>query len=176
MKNIVEVDETLIGGIHANRHAKKKEQIRLAGFKDKTIVVGFLERDGRVVTEIVNDVTSDSLVPLVYEKIKKGSIVMTDEHRGYAPIKADYFRQHVAHSKGEYARGITHTNGIENYWSLLKRSIVGIYHHVTPKHLGRYCEEMNYRFNTRTKTDCERFDYALTHVEGRLRWNDLVNA
>lgn len=76
--------------------------------------------------------------------------------------------------KDEYVVNGFHTNGIENYWSLLKRGIYGIYHSASPKHLQRYCDEFSFRYNTRKLTDCERFNLTLTRMEGRLTHKQLI--
>mgnify|MGYP003530048618 CR=1 FL=1 len=102
--------------------------------------------------------------------------MVTDSFAMYAYLDKGIEFTHVVvdHSKGEYVRGGFHTNGIENFWSLLKRGIIGIFHQVSPWHLQRYCDEFAARFNSRNIKDHERFDLALQHSDGRLKYKDLI--
>ena len=86
----------------------------------------------------------------------------------------DFTHVVVDHSKGEYVKGGFHTNGIENFWSLLKRGIIGIFHQVSPWHLQRYCDEFAFRFNSRKIADNERFDLSLENSDGMLKYNQLI--
>jgi hypothetical protein len=100
---------------------------------------------------------------------------MTDAHLGYIGLR-DEFDGHEAvnHSIKEYKRGIAHTNSIEGFFSIFKRTIFGIYHAVSPKHLHRYCTETTYRFNSRKIKDAARFKIAISNIEGRLKYKDLI--
>ena len=102
--------------------------------------------------------------------------MVTDEAPGYKGIvKHGYTHESVNHSIGEYVNGGKfHTNGIENFWSQFQRGVIGIYHHVSVKHLDRYCDEFAYRQNNRKTADVERLFGALAKAEGRLTWNDLT--
>lgn len=100
---------------------------------------------------------------------------MTDEFAGYAGLAPDYHHHTVNHSAGEYVRFFAHTNGVESFWALLKRGIVGIYHHVSPKHLDRYVTEFAYRYNRRTMGEGQRVNDLLNKVSGkRLTYKALV--
>ena len=138
----VEVDETYIGGYRRGGQ----------GGKGKAIVMGMLEKDGDVVTEVIPDRTSKSLMPHIRDHIEKGSEVHTDEHKGYNPLDrtADYARKSVNHSQEEYVgeNGET-TNSIEGFFSQLKRTIGGTHISVSPKHLAKYAKECEFRFNRR---------------------------
>jgi hypothetical protein len=102
--------------------------------------------------------------------------MVSDEHTGYRKLKFNYVHKKVNHSKGQYVKGIAHTNTIEGFWSLLKRGIIGIYHNVSPKHLNRYCNEFSYRYNTRHVKDGDRFELAIKNVSGkRLTYAKLIS-
>lgn len=138
----VEVDETYIGGYQPGGQ----------GGKGKAIVMGMLEKDGEVITEVIPDRTSKSLMPHIRDHVEKGSEVHTDEHKGYNPLDRtkDYDRKAVNHSEEEYVgeNGET-TNAIEGFFSQLKRTIEGTHIHVSPKHLRKYAKECEFRFNRR---------------------------
>jgi transposase len=140
----VECDETFIGG-----KISRKE-----GFlSNKTVVFGMLERNGKVMTKVVPDRRSGTLMPLVKQNVKRHTTVHTDEHKGYGGLGTLGFYHHtVNHSLGQYVGQFgTTVNGIEGFWSQLKRSINGTHIHVSPKHLWKYAKEAEYRFNRR---DC----------------------
>ena len=174
LTDVVEVDETFVGGKNKNRHYHKKidgSQGRSA--KDKTPVVGVMQRGGKVHTTVVSDTKAETLHPIIVNAVKKGSIVITDEWRAYQGMDG-FSHVMVNHSEGEYTRGAFHNNTIEGFWSLLKRGLYGIYHQVSPKHLARYCHEFEYRYNSRKIADNERFQITLQRVNGRLKYKDLT--
>jgi transposase-like protein len=171
----VEVDETAVGGKEGNKHKKLRNRANKGtGFVGKTMVMGVLHRDGKVWTKVVPDTTKKTLQPIVRNTVGKKVTLITDTAGGYAGLNKEYHHETVNHTKDEYVRGEYHTNGIEGYWSLLKRGIIGIYHQVSPKHLQRYCDEFSYRYNSRKITDVDRFTRVLTHCEGKLTWNRLT--
>ncbi|MGD9470750.1 MAG: IS1595 family transposase [Novosphingobium sp.] len=140
----VEVDETFIGG-----HKEGGQ-----GGKGKSVVFGMMERDGKIVTEVVSDRRGNTLVPHILEHVKPYSEIHTDEHGAYRGLTIEGFRhQRVNHSAGEYARGHIHVNGIEGFWSQLKRSIQGTHIHVSGKHLWKYAKEAEFRFNRRHRPE-----------------------
>jgi len=169
----VEADETYVGGKIKNRSAKQRRNMRAqegrGPFRDKEPVVALVERGGRVRSFHVAKVTGETLRSIIVTNVERGSWLMTDEHNGYKAIGRE-FTGHgvVVHSKGEYARaGVFHTNTIEGYFSLLKRGIIGTYHHVSEQHLHRYCAEFDFRYNTRKLSDFERADEALLGAVGK---------
>ncbi|MBS1685676.1 MAG: IS1595 family transposase [Bacteroidetes bacterium] len=179
LENIVEVDETYVGGKRINMHAWKRKELTDkygTGYKEKTPVLGLLQRDGEVIAHKIPSSDGKTIKPIVKEKVKQGSTLLTDGHGAYADLHKHYDHVIINHDKGVYAVGEYHTNSLEGFWGIFKRGIIGIYHHVSPKHLDRYCNEFTYRYNSRKVTDCTRFELTLTKVKGRLRYQDLIAA
>jgi transposase-like protein len=171
-----EVDETFIGGAAKNMHEYRREFIKSGGVTNKTTVLGILERGGRVHAEVVADRTSQSLVPPIHERVELGSKVYTDKHRSYDGLRGDYSHETVDHAE-RYVDGKISTNGIENFWSLLKRGLHGTYVSVAPEHLFRYLDERVYTFNHRDQDDQGRFAGVVEQVTGRrLTYADLTGA
>ena len=173
----VSADETFIGGKNKNRHKNKKiPNSQGRSSLDKTPVLGIKEKGGKIRTFKIKNTETNTLQPILVANVEKGAVLMTDEWGGYSDVKTKFNHKIVNHSAKQFVDGMVHVNDVENYWSHLKRSINGIYHWVSVKHLDSYCNEMSYRFNSRGKTDCSRFDYVLAHLTGRLTWKDLVAA
>jgi transposase-like protein len=166
----VEADETFIGGKARNMHKDVKAR-RIAGqgqaAKDKMIVMGILERGGRVRTQVIADRQKETLQPIIRQHVEAGSAIFTDEMGGYKGMD-DYEHQIIDHAV-QYVDGRVHTNGLENFWSLLKRGLAGTYVSVEPFHLFRYLDEQVFRYNNRaTKenpmTDADRFDLVVSNI------------
>ncbi len=153
----VEADETLIGGKARNMHvAQRRRRITGTGGKDKTPVLGIMERGGKVRTMVVPNRKKRTLQTEVKKHVEAGSALYTDFLLSYEGLEGEYAHQVVNHAV-QYVDGNVHTNGFENYWSLLKRSISGTYFSVEPFHLFRYLDEQAYRFNNRKEmTDFDR--------------------
>jgi len=168
LKGIVEVDETFVGG---KTHGKGRGYMQ----GNKTPVFGMVQRGGETRVKPVKHADGKTLKPIIRQNVSRDSVIMSDEFGAYKDLNKE-FRDHkiVIHSKKEFVRGNAHTNNIENFWSLLKRGIIGIYHHVSKEHLRRYCEEFEYRYNTRKTEDAERFVATLGRCEGRLQYKELI--
>ncbi|MGC2192038.1 MAG: IS1595 family transposase [Candidatus Dormiibacterota bacterium] len=169
----VEVDETYIGGKAANMH-KAAREVRIAGRGNvgKTGVQGARKREtGTVHAEVIGD---DSLAANVAKWVEPGSVVYTDDARAYHGLGKTFAHSSVVHDS-EYVRGAVHTNGIENFWSLLKRGLHGTYVSVDPAHLSRYVDERAFTYNLRDLTDLDRFVALLGNVAGRrLTYSELT--
>jgi transposase-like protein len=174
----VEVDETYIGGKARNMHKGRKERAlegKGGGYSHKVGVQGMLERGGKIRAEVITDSTFATLVPNVWKNVEKGAIVFTDEAKAYIGLQADYSHETINHLES-YVDGNVHTNGIENFWSLLKRGLNGTYVSVEPFHLFRYVDEQAFRFNNRKPMDdADRFSYLVRKIVGkRLTYAELT--
>lgn len=174
---IIEADETYIGGKLGNMHKKARERRGLTRkpgpFAGKSIVSAVLERDGEVRAQIIEDLDPEVRRAFMRENIEPGAKLMTDMG---ATKMTCFVHQFIDHAE-EYVRGEVHTNGIENFWSLLKRGIGGTYVSVEPFHLIAYVDEQAFRFNARKDDDGGRFVRALSQVSGRrLTYKDLTRA
>lgn len=171
----VEVDETFIGGKAKNMHKAKREAIiKGRGSVGKTAVMGLLERKGNVRAKVVENVNRETLHAEVKANVEEGANLFTDEWRSYRGLDENYIHAVINHSI-EYVKDNVHTNGIENFWSLLKRTIKGTYVSVEPFHLDKYLAEQTFRFNERKGKDKDRFLGVLKAVSGkRLTYNKLI--
>jgi transposase-like protein len=179
----VEIDETWIGGKARNMHrailAKRVDQFatpRTGRNQNigKVAVVGLLERSGEVRTTVVMDNKRRSLQKEIAKHVETGSVVYTDALRSYNHLGEEYIHNVINHAN-EYVNGHIHTNGIENFWSLLKRTIRGTYVAVEPFHLFRYLDEQAFRFNKRKGTDADRFTALVSLITGkRLEYKQLI--
>jgi len=176
LSGTVEIDETAIGGLAKNMHKNKRAaRIHAPGpTTGKMLVMGLLERHGEVVTRIVANTEGLTLKREIRNNVELGSEVFTDGHGGYRGLNPEYFHDFVQHNE-EYVRGRVHTNGIENFWTLLKRSIKGTYVAVDPQHLFRYLDEQTFRYNKRQGKDADRFVEVAGMVTGRrLTYDELT--
>lgn len=177
LKNNVETDETFIGGEEKNKHASKKTKgTQGRSCKTKNIVLGMVERKGKLVAKKIESTKSEHLTPQMIKHIKAGATLYTDEFIGYKNVGELYDHLFVNHSAKEYVRNDIYTNTIEGFWSLFKRGIVGIYHFVSKKHLQTYVDEFVFRYNTRNfATETSRFDYLLSNVSNKyLPYKQLI--
>jgi transposase-like protein len=172
----VEVDESFIGGKARNMHiAVRKRRITGTGGKDKAKVMGILERGGEIRTMVVETRKKHELQANVREHVHAGSALYSDELRSYQGLEGDYAHKVINHAV-KYVDGQVHTNGVENFWSLLKRGISGTYVSVEPFHLFRYLDEQTFRYNNRNvMDDGGRFLLALAQITGkRLTYESLT--
>jgi transposase-like protein len=177
--NMVEIDETYVGGENKNRSISKRAELhengKQTGMNDKTPVLGILERDGNVKGFVLDRAYGNTIKPILKQNINSSAVVITDGFGAYTGISKS-FSKHVVvnHHLNEYSVGEFSTNHIENFWSLLKRGIFGIYHFTSPKHLQKYVNEFAFRYNTRDLLTCSRFNTMLRNTEYRLTYNDLI--
>jgi hypothetical protein len=172
----VEIDETFVGGKVKNMHKSKRiKGLNYSAGNGKTIVMGMLERGGKVRAGVIKDRKSPTMKPALHDNVEAGSHIITDEHSTYPFIAGPYFHEVINHIDG-YVREHIHTNGIENFWSCLKRGLNGTYISVEPFHLDAYVAEQVFRFNHRHKnTDATRFAKVLSQVTGkRLTYAEIT--
>jgi len=172
----VEVDETFIGGKARNMHlSKRQRRITGTGGKDKTAVMGIMERGGKLRTVVVANRRKSALQTEVRKHVEAGAALYTDALLSYEGLATDYAHKVVDHA-AQYVDGRVHTNSLENFWSLLKRGVSGTYVSVEPFHLFRYLDEQMFRFNNRKDLDdAGRFDLAVSQIIGkRLTFAELT--
>ena len=174
----LEADETFVGGLTKNMHKGRKLRLVQQGgvHGGKTVVQGILDRDLRQVrAQVVPNVTRETLQAVLLKNIKYGSKVYTDDAIGYDKVSYNFIHGVVNHAES-YVNGRIHTNGLENFWSLLKRGLRGTYVAVEPFHLDRYIDEQVFRYNNRkNKNDADRFQLAMSQVAGkRLTYSELT--
>ncbi|AYD48268.1 IS1595 family transposase [Arachidicoccus soli] len=181
LEGSIQVDETYVGGKNKNRHADKKvENSQGRAAIDKTPVVGLIQQDGSVRAFVVKTTDAKTLHTIMGQNVSEGSTIITDSYRSYNGLDSRYTHVSVKHEGGKgYVVRIGdvayHTQNIENFWSIFKRDIIGIYHFVSAKHLQRYCSEFNYRYNNRKDTGVEKFKTALKKVSSaRITYNTLT--
>jgi len=179
----VEVDESYIGGKARNMHRSvkaKKLQGKGGGYSHKIAVQGILERGGQIRTHVIDNSRIQSVVPNVEAEVAKGAHVYTDQLKSYLGLQADYAHDVINHAE-MYVNGQIHLNGLENFWSLLKRGLGGTYVSIEPFHLFRYVDEQAFRYNHRRDadgnpiSDYDRFKAALSQIVGRrLTYKELT--
>lgn len=172
----VEVDETFIGGKARNMHIEKRKRVITGtGGKDKAMVLGMVERGGKVRTMTVDNRRKHALQSSVRDHVEAGSAIFSDELKSYDGLAADYQHAVINHAV-EYANGNVHTNTMENFWSLLKRGLHGTYISVEPFHLFRYLDEQAFRYNNRKDMDdSARFDAITAQIVGRrVTYKELI--
>lgn len=176
----VEVDETYIGGKARNMHHGRRERASKGRWYGKTVVMGLLERNtegrSKVRTTVVPNTRRSQLKPVIDQHVERGSQLYTDAHGAYTSF-GDAFRHDFIDHAQTYVRGNVHTNGLENYWSLLKRALAGTYVAVEPFHLFRYLDEQAFRFNNRDWNDAMRFSAVIKAIVGkRLTYEQVTGA
>lgn len=140
------------------------------------MVLGATSITGKVKTLVIPNIEIKTILPIIQQWVKKGSIMVTDETRHYhSSLNTDFFHVSINHGSGQYVSGCFTTNNIENFWSTLKRGIIGIYHFVSPKHLHRYATEFEYRYNNRKDTGVDKFETSLQGADAkRLKYDILI--
>lgn len=171
--DVVEMDETYVGGKWENFHKSKRAAYSLKNVDTKIAVMGMVQRNGKASLKVMKD--GVPFKDFVHKYVNPLAVVITDGHKGYRGIEETHGGHVIVnHSEGEYVNGPYHTNTVEGFFSLLKRGIIGIYHHVSPQHLHRYCEEFSFRYNLRRMPDNDRFVRTLEQTTGRLKYHYLI--
>ena len=176
MTGTVEVDETYIGGLEKNKHWKKKLKAG-RGAVGKFPVVGVREREtGRVAAQVSLATNREALQGFIEQRVRHRSLVYTDDHGGYEGLCDRYDHGIIRHSRREYVREDCHTNGIESFWSIVKRAYKGTWHYISGKHLQRYINELAAKQNQRHLSMLEKISETFRSMEGkRLTLRDLVS-
>ena len=176
--NVVEIDETYMGGANPNRHWNKKvPHSQGRSWKDKTPTLVMVEKGGNLIARVVPNVEQKTLVPIIRANIREGSDIHTDEWKAYNNLKKWYNHQVVNHRFKQYVNGKVSVNAAENFNSHLKRGIYGTYYQISRQHSQRYVDESAFRHNTRKYSIKERFDLALASTVGKkLTYKELTSA
>jgi transposase-like protein len=178
LKGTVEVDETYIGGKPRKGGGNGEPNKRGRGTK-KAPVMAMVERDGNIISKPIENVTAETLKSVIREAVDSDSKIMTDEFKSYKGIGKDFKGGHgvVNHGLGEYAKGDINTNTAESFFALLKRGVHGTFHHISKKHLSKYCNEFSFRWDNRKVTDGERAENAVRGFVGkRLMLKNLLGS
>lgn len=176
LAGVVQGDETYVKGEAKNRTAKKRRAIMEGRKKDPAAIVVGLTNEEEAILTVVPNAEQHTLLNIIQGVVKdKDSTIVTDGLNAYFPLK-DIYRRHVVvnHAAGIFVLGEYHNQRIEGLFSLLKRSILGIYHNVSPWHLQSYCDEVTHRYNSRKITDVSRFTLTVQNSRGRLKYADLI--
>ena len=200
MEGAVEADETFVGGKNKNRHKDKKvKNSQGRSFKDKTPVLGLIERQeydiierphkvipdkivqekvitkrAKVFCKVVPDTKASTIQPVIKSVVKNDTVFMSDEWCGYAGLSSIYNHQIVNHGAKQYVDGDIYTNTIEGFWTILKKGVIGIYNAPTRKHLQKYVDEYAYRYRTRELRGFSRFNDYLCFINTRLTYKNLI--
>lgn len=184
LRDVVSIDETLIGGKNKNRHADKKiPHSQGRSSKGKTTVLGARGLLGQIRTKVIPNVESETIKPIIEKWVEKGSIMVTDEWRAYNALKNDYFHITVNHQEGQYVTGAFTSNGVENFWSLFKRSVIGTFHNISPQHIQKYSDELAFKYNNNKVSQTVLFNKIInnagqersTYRELTSEWKELFN-
>lgn len=178
MKDVVALDETLVGGKNRFKHADKKiPHSQGRSSKGKTTVFGARDYLGQVRTQVIQNADAETIKPIVDKWVEKGSIMVTDEWRSYNILKSDYFHISVNHQEGQYVTGAFSSNGVENFWSIFKRSVIGTFHNISPQHIQKYTDELSFRYNNKGTKNFVLFERLIKKADNkRLTYKQLLDA
>ena len=172
----IEMDETFVGGKNRNRHSNKKvHNSQGRSFKDKTPVLGMVERGGKLRAFVILSTSREHITPIVMQNVDINAIIYTDEWQGYDIVGQYYHREFIDHSSKQYVNGNVTTNRIEGFWGIFKRGIIGIYNKVSKQHLQKYVDEFVWRYNARGLNNGLQFNLFLCNINHRLTYAQLVS-
>jgi transposase-like protein len=179
LEGIIEADESFYGGKNKNRHANKKvKNSQGRSFKDKTPILGLIQRDGKMTAIVMKDTQRDSIQPLIHKYVAQGSTLISDDWKGYHGIQSHVIHYSIKHAdkgyKHDYDSSI-HTNNIEGSWKIMKNSLRDMYNNVSKKHLQKYVDEFVYRYNMRKNIESDKFNWLLFNSNIRTKYVDLTN-
>ncbi len=178
LSGIIEADETYLSRKYRSDYKglppQEIDYNMKNKIKNKGAVIGMAERGGEVRVKAMFDNNAKNVWQAINENVKPVSELHTDESNLYKNDEQPYNRKHVTHYKREWVKGNVHVNTVENFGSVMKRGVYGIYHHISYKHLQCYADEYSYRYNSRKITDAERFTISLQNIEHRLTYNELI--
>src|SRR5579871_443357 len=176
MTGTIEVDETFVGGKSKNMHTDRRAEQRAKGFP-KITVLGMRQREGEVRTMVVSNREQATLHGQIEENVEEGATVYTDSWKSYNGLANKFNHGIIDHNVGQYVSGDISTNGMENYWTILKRAYHGTYVHISDWHADKYLAEEDFRFNSRKQKDGERFAEAVSKMAGkRLTYAELTES
>lgn len=176
LSGVIQIDETFVGGKNKNRHIHKKVVQRGdKTFKDKAMVVGFLDDKEKVRLRVMPKCAYEGLPNLVRDTVHNGSIIVTDEWKTYIQLGTEYEHQACNHKRKKFVsdEGFT-TNGIENIFMMVKKTIIGNYHNVSHKHLSKFVDEVAFRYNTRNVSEGEKVNLMMSNLDNRLTYKKLI--
>lgn len=177
MTGVIQIDETFVGGKNKNRHKDKKVKRTGKGrdWNDKIPVVGLIDETGYVRTIVTENTQQQTLHDIVFKNVEKGSTIVTDDYSSYYGLEFSYMKISVKHHVwyGEREKPFT-TNSIEGYWAKIKRSMIGVYNYVDPKHLQRYCNEISFRNNAGKLNAEHALIHYLKNSQRRLSYEMLI--
>lgn len=177
LDGIVEADESFYGGKNKNRHADKKvKNSQGRSCKDKSPIVGLVQRGGKMTAVVTKDTSPEQIQPIVKKFVKKDSILVTDDWRAYKNLGHLYTHYAIKHSDGYKSpnSSMEHTGSIEGAWKIMKNSLRDMYNHVSRKHLQWYVDEFVYRYNMRQFTDSDKFNHLIFNCGIRTKYKDLA--
>ncbi len=178
LDGIVESDETFVGGKNKNRHKDKKvPKSQGRSFKDKTPVLGLLQRGGMLRTFVIPNTSGETIKPLIYKNVERGCRFISDEWKAYRRLWIHYDHKVIHHSKKQYVNlddPTIHTNTIEGFWGIFKRGYNGNYNWMSRKHLQRYMDEFTFRYNVKNLTEGDKFCAFFSNFGNRLTYKQLI--